>query len=243
LNAIERAALTPAALLFTGDLTEAGDPEAYQRLRHLVAPVASRLKAPALYVMGNHDDRAAMRANLLGEPPTTDPYDYVVRLGDVRVVVLDSTVPGCAHGELTADQLSWLEAQLAQPAPDGTILALHHPPLPSPSRLATAIELSDRSALAAVLSGTDVRLIPAGHTHVVSTGSLAGIPVCTGGTTAFASGPLVADGGEQNVLSASVSRMDLFDDSFIVTAVAIDAEHVVTLSPEQVDALIHDLAS
>jgi len=243
LTAIEQVALAPDALLSICDLAEAGEPAAYQRLRDLVTPFAARLNVPALYVVGNHDDRAALRANLLGVHPTTEPYDYVVRLDGARLVVLDSTVPGRAHGELSADQLTWLAAQLAQPAPDGTVLVLHHPPLPSPSRLTTAIELRDRAALAEVLSGSDVRLILAGHTHVLSVGSLAGIPVYTGGTIAFASSPFVSDGSEQNVLSASASRVDLFEDSLLVTAVAIDAEQVSVLSPDQVDAVIEDLAS
>ena len=40
------------------------------------------------------------------------------------------------------------------------------------------------------------------------------------------------------MLSPAANRVDLFDDSLIVTAVAIDAEHVGTLTPAEVDALI-----
>jgi 3',5'-cyclic-AMP phosphodiesterase len=113
--------------------------------------------------------------------------------------------------------------------------------LPTPSRIAAAIDLRDRKELAAVLSGTDVRIVLAGHTHVVSAGALAGIPVWTGGTTAFASGSFAAGGGESQLLSPTANRVDLFDDSLIVTTVttvAIDAEHVATLTPAQVDDLI-----
>jgi 3',5'-cyclic-AMP phosphodiesterase len=238
LAAIEQSGLRPAALLFTGDLTEAGEPGAYQRLRALVEPVAARTGAAALYVMGNHDSRAELREHLLGEDRDDRPYDYTVRLDGLRVVVLDTTVPGYSHGELTRDQLDWLAAELAEPAPDGTVLALHHPPLPTPSRIAAAIDLRDRKELAAVLSGTDVRIVLAGHTHVVSAGALAGIPVWTGGTTAFASGAFAAGGGESQLLSPTANRLDLFDDSLIVTTVAIDAEHVATLTPAQVDDVV-----
>jgi 3',5'-cyclic-AMP phosphodiesterase len=238
LAAIEQSELRPAALLFTGDLTEAGDPGAYQRLRALVEPVAARMGATALYVMGNHDSRPELREHLLGQAPGDEPYDYAVRLDGLRVIVLDTTVPGYSHGELTGGQLDWLAAKLAEPAPDGTVLALHHPPLPTPSRIAAAIDLRDRKELAAVLSGTDVRIALAGHTHVVSAGALAGIPVWTGGTTAFASGAFAAGGGESQLLSPMANRVDLFDDSLIVTTVAIDAEHIATLTPAQVDDLI-----
>lgn len=238
LDEIEHSGLRPAALLFTGDLAEAGEPEAYQRLRALVEPVAARMGTTALYVMGNHDSRPELREHLLGQPRSDEPYDYTVWLGGLRVVVLDTTVPGYSHGELTGEQLDRLAAELAVPAPDGTVLALHHPPLPTPSRIAAAIDLRSSKELAAVLSGTDVRIVLAGHTHVVSAGALAGIPVWTGGTTAFASGAFPAGGGESQLLSPAANRVDLFDDSLIVTTVAMDAEHVATLTPAEVDDLI-----
>jgi 3',5'-cyclic-AMP phosphodiesterase len=238
LDEIEHSGLRPAALLFTGDLAEAGEPEAYQRLRALVEPVAARMGTTALYVMGNHDSRPELREHLLGQPRSDEPYDYTVWLGGLRVVVLDTTVPGYSHGELTGEQLDRLAAELAVPAPDGTVLALHHPPLPTPSRIAAAIDLRSSKELAAVLSGTDVRIVLAGHTHVVSAGALAGIPVWTGGTTAFASGAFPAGGGESQLLSPAANRVDLFDDSLIVTTMAMDAEHVATLTPAEVDDLI-----
>jgi 3',5'-cyclic AMP phosphodiesterase CpdA len=188
--------------------------------------------------MGNHDSRPELREHLLGEAPDDEPYDHAVRLDGLRVIALDTTVPGYSHGELTDSQLDWLAAELAEPAPDGTVLALHHPPLPTPSRIAAAIDLRNRKELAAVLSGTDVRIVLAGHTHVVSAGALAGIPVWTGGTTAFASGAFPAGRGESQLLSPAANRVDLFDDTLIVTTVAIDAEHVATLTPAQVDDLI-----
>ncbi|OLT02212.1 hypothetical protein BJF90_04640 [Pseudonocardia sp. CNS-004] len=235
---IERSGVRPTALLFTGDLTESGEPGAYQRLRALVEPVAARMGTTALYVMGNHDSRPELREHLLGQDRDDEPYDYTVRLGGLRVVVLDTTVPGFSHGELTREQLDRLAAELAEPAPDGTVLALHHPPLPTPSRIAASIDLRNRKELEAVLSGTDVRIVLAGHTHVVSAGAVAGIPVWTGGTTAFASGAFAAGGGESQLLSAAANRVDLFDDSLIVTTVAMNAEHVTTLTPAEVDDLI-----
>jgi 3',5'-cyclic AMP phosphodiesterase CpdA len=235
---IERSGVRPTALLFTGDLTEAGEPGAYQRLRALVEPVAARMGTTALYVMGNHDSRPELREHLLGQDRGDEPYDHTVRLGGLRVVVLDTTVPGFSHGELTGEQLDRLAAELAEPAPDGTVLALHHPPLPTPSRIAASIDLRNRKELEAVLSGTDVRIVLAGHTHVVSAGAVAGIPVWTGGTTAFASGAFAVGGGESQLLSPTANRVDLFDDSLIVTTVAMNAEHVTTLTPAEVDDLI-----
>jgi 3',5'-cyclic-AMP phosphodiesterase len=138
LRVVEDAALTPAALVITGDLTEHGRPDQYRRLRAIVEPAARRIGAPLVYAAGNHDDRAALREHLLGEPPSPDPLDHTVHVGGLRIVVLDSTVPGHPHGELRPAQLDRLRAELAEPAPAGTVLALHHPPLPSATPLAAA---------------------------------------------------------------------------------------------------------
>ncbi|WP_433558191.1 metallophosphoesterase [Pseudonocardia xinjiangensis] len=248
LAAVEESGVAPSALLFTGDLTDEGEPAAYERLRGLVEPVAARLGAPALFVMGNHDDRAALRTHLLGIRPTggpadTAPLDHVTRIGDLRVVVLDSTVPGHAHGELTPDQLAWLEAELTEPAPTGTVLALHHPPLPSPSRLSAAIELQRRTTLGAVLSGTDVRIVLAGHTHLVSAGAVAGVPVWTGGATSYVSDALVPAGEERALNAQTVSRIDLFADSVVAAAVPVGADRRGTLSAAEVEQRVAELRS
>lgn len=246
LAAVEESGVAPAALVFTGDLTDAGEPAAYRRLRELVEPVAARVGAPAVYVVGNHDRRAALRQHLLdGSRPagsgTDEPYDHVVRVGGLRIVVLDTSVPGQAHGDLDPDQLAWLAAELTEPAPDGTVLALHHPPLPSPSPISSALALVDPGPLAAVLAHSDVRIVLAGHTHVVSAGALAGIPVWTGGATAYASDPLPPAGTARGSATATVSRIDLFADSLIVTAVPLDTEPLFALTAAQLDAMVAGL--
>ncbi len=241
LRAVEDASLRPTALLFTGDLVENGAPDEYRRLRDLLELAAARIGAPAVYVAGNHDDRAALREHLLGESPTTRPLDHVVRLGNLRIIVLDSTVPGYGYGELDPEQLVWLRSVLAKPAPDGTVLALHHPPLPSPAPLATAIELQHREKLAAVISGTDVRVVLAGHTHVVSAGILAGVPVWTGGAIATTLDGLVSDGALRGLGAPTVSRVDLFADTAVITSVPIGAETLTTVPASLMETKVAEL--
>lgn len=212
--------VAPAAVLLTGDLAEAGDAASYRRVR----AQADRFAVPVLAVAGNHDDRAALREHLLGAGPSAAPLDTVVEVDGLRIVVLDSTVPGHGHGELRPAQLSWLAAELARPAPHGTVLALHHPPLPSTSRFTARIALRDRAALAAVLAGTDVRIVLAGHTHVTSAGALAGIPVWTGAATSAVWDGLAPAGTARVVHAPVVSRVDLFDGGEVIaTAVPVGA--------------------
>lgn len=242
LRAVEEAAVRPAALVLTGDLTQNGRPEEYQRLRAVVEPTAARLGLPAVYVAGNHDDRAALREHLLGAEPSDAPFDHVVRIGDLRIVVLDSTVPGKAYGALTPEQLAWLRAELAEPAPDGTVLALHHPPLPSTSSFVESIELLGREELGAAIGNSDVRIVLAGHTHVVSAGTLAGVPVWTGGAITFQVHAMPAT-GLRSVRDATVSRIDLLADSVLAAAVPIDAAEAFSVPQDELDAMITGFAA
>ena len=77
---------------------------------------------------------------------------------------------------------------LATPAPHGTILAMHHPPIAIPMLPAAAIiELDDQERLAETLRGTDVRMILGGHFHYSSYGTFAGIPVSVASATCYVS--------------------------------------------------------
>jgi 3',5'-cyclic AMP phosphodiesterase CpdA len=171
--------------VFTGDLTDLGEPDAYAALRAEVEPVAARLGAPIVWVAGNHDERPALRAGLLDEAPSLEPVTGVWDLGGLRLIALDSSVPGWHHGDLDAAQLDWLRGILAEPAPLGTVLALHHPPLPSHIPFFDILELRHQSEFAAALAGSDVRAILAGHLHYATAGTFAGIPVSVASATCY----------------------------------------------------------
>lgn len=168
---------SPEALVLTGDLSDDGSLASYIELRRLVEPVAERIGAEVIWGNGNHDSREAFRAGLLDEAPSVAPINRAYRLGGLRLLWLDSTVPGHDHGRVAAESLEWLAAELAEPAPEGTLLAMHHTPLPVVQDLAASWELLDQQELADVLHGSDVRAILAGHYHQSGFGSIAGIGV------------------------------------------------------------------
>ena len=163
LQAIRRVQASPAAIVVTGDLADLGEPDAYRRLRAAVEPVAAELGCPVVWVAGNHDERPAMREHLLDLEATEQPITGVWDLDGLRLIALDTTVPGWHHGDLDRAQLDWLSEQLREPAPHGTLLAMHHPPLPSHLPLFDILELRDQDELAVGLRGSDVRGILAGH--------------------------------------------------------------------------------
>jgi 3',5'-cyclic-AMP phosphodiesterase len=226
LDAVEALAIRPDALVFTGDLTDLGEPGAYAALRAAVEPVAARLGAPLIWIAGNHDERPALRAGLLDLAPTEEPVTGVWDLGGLRLVALDSTVPGWHHGALDAAQLEWLRTVLAEPAPLGTILALHHPPLPSHLPFFDILELRDQPALAEVVAGSDVRAILAGHLHYSTSGAFAGVPVSVASATCYTM-DLARAATEVNGMDAgrSFSLVHVYDDTITHSVVPLVDAH------------------
>ena len=212
------------ALVFTGDLADRAEADAYLRLRDLVEPWAQKLGAQLVWVMGNHDEREPFSEIMWREAPTTDTRDRVIMLGGLRLIVLDSSVPGYHHGELTTAQLSWLQAELATPAPHGTLLALHHPPIPTPIDLMGLIELDNQPAFAEVIRGTDVRGVLGGHLHYSTFSTFAGVPVSVSAASCY-NIDLVADSSK--ILSAkanslSSSLVHVYPDQVVFSLVPMD---------------------
>ena len=226
LAAVESLGIRPDAIVFTGDLTDLGEPDAYSALKDAVEPVAARLGAPVVWVAGNHDERPGLRSALLGLEATEEPVTGVWDLDGLRVVALDTSVPGWHHGDLDDAQLSWLREVLSVPAPLGTILAMHHPPLPSHVPLFDILQLRDQGRLAAVLAGTDVRTILAGHLHYSTSGTFAGIPVSVAAATCYTM-DLARPPVEVNGMDAGQSfhLVHVYDDTVTHAVVpVVDAE-------------------
>jgi 3',5'-cyclic AMP phosphodiesterase CpdA len=225
LEQLERSGTNPSAIVITGDLADLGEPDAYERLRDELQPVADRMGSKIIWVMGNHDERGPFSSILFGgDADDVAPQDRIYDVDGLRVIALDSSVPGYHHGELTDEQLSWLEEVLSVPAAHGTLLALHHPPLPSPIEIMAIIELQEQQKLADVIRGTDVRGILAGHLHYSTHGTFAGVPVSVASATCYtidASGPvdtlLGVDGGQ------SINLVNLYVDNVVHSIVPIGA--------------------
>ena len=161
----------PAAVLVSGDLVEAGSAEEYAHLRALLAP----LPCPVWLMPGNHDDVTALRAAFPDHAelqPDADPAlaPFVLwdrRLPGLRVLALDSVVPGRPHGALCAARLDWLARRLAEVPTMPTLVALHHPPFASGIEHMDAMALRDGAAeLERLLSRhPQVERLVCGHLH------------------------------------------------------------------------------
>ncbi|MGY2700532.1 phosphodiesterase [Nocardioides sp. HB32] len=232
----------PQALVFTGDLADRAEPAAYQRLREIVEPVAAAMGAEVVWVMGNHDERSAYARGLF-DTDDDRPQDRVHDVAGLRIVSLDTSVPGYHHGELGDAQLEWLAGVLGTPAPHGTLLALHHPPVPIPMmRAAEVIELYGQDRLADVLAGTDVRCILGGHLHYSTYSTFAGIPVSVASATCYTSDPAPLERFVSGVDGhQAMTMVHLYDDRVVHTIVPVEEAPEVSGFPSDVRAQVEAL--
>ncbi|MBD2758875.1 metallophosphoesterase [Yimella sp. cx-573] len=226
---LERTGRSVDAMVFTGDLTDLGEPDAYRELREIVLPSADRLGCEVIWVMGNHDERGPYSQHLFDGPDTDDPQDRVYDLQGLRVIALDSTVTGYHHGGLDEEQLRWLADELATPAEHGTLLAMHHPPIPSVVDLMNLLGLDNRDAFAEVIAGSDVRGVLAGHFHYSCHGTFAGVPVSVSAASCYS-----LDAGAPNRSLVGVDGrqgfdlVDIYPDSLLHTQIPLGSPPVVS---------------
>ncbi len=172
LRAVARLQPAPDAVLLTGDLTECGLAEEYTVLAEMLARV---LTLPTYVIPGNHDRRERLLAGLPGVRQMDGFVQYAVDDLPVRLVMLDTLVPGAGHGELCRRRLDWLDATLAAAPGQPTLLAMHHPPFVTGIAHMDRIMLREPERLRAVLERhPQVQRIVCGHHHRAITARFAG---------------------------------------------------------------------
>ncbi len=154
----------PDVVLATGDLTNDGRPGEQAELMRLLGG----LEMPVLALPGNHDSRDLMRASF-DQPWAADSHlSWSVDVGELRIIGLDTQLPGAVGGLFDAEREAWLASALADAAAAGrpTLLAMHHPPFP------TGIVWMDEGCLpgaerfeALIRANPQVGRILCGHIH------------------------------------------------------------------------------
>ncbi len=166
LRAVARLNPRPDVVVITGDLTECGLDAEYANLRALLR---KWLPMPVFVIPGNHDRRDNLREGLKHLPGVTvDPtyVQYAVEGHPVRLVMLDTLVPGAGHGELRAEQLEFLDRTLAAVPNKPTMIGMHHPPFACGIVHMDRINLRNSSDFVAVVARhRQVERIICGHHH------------------------------------------------------------------------------
>ncbi|MGP0225124.1 metallophosphoesterase [Paenarthrobacter sp. NCHU4564] len=170
------AGITPEVVVVTGDLVQRGHPDAYPSLKSALNRLGEAVNAPVFTVLGNHDDVIAARQL----PGHGAAHFRVVHVNQYRFILLDSS-----SGILDPVQLAWLKSVLRRPFGMGTVIALHHAPVPSPMPTLSKTGLRNSQELGDAVEGSDVLLILAGHYHHALFASFGTIPVYVGPSLAY----------------------------------------------------------
>lgn len=154
----------PDVVVISGDLVDTGWREDYEHLQRLLSP----LRAPVHLLPGNHDKREPLRAVFTdhGGLPAAGPLNHVVDDFPLRLVALDTNVPGAVHGELNQDTLQWLDDRLREGRTRPTMVFLHHPPFSTGIAAMDDSRLRNGDALADILGRhPQVLHVAGGHVH------------------------------------------------------------------------------
>jgi 3',5'-cyclic AMP phosphodiesterase CpdA len=173
----------PDVVLLTGDLVDHGDPEEYAHLRALLAPLAM----PVFVIPGNHDGRETLRDAFRGDGylPAAGFLQYAIEDLPLRIVALDTLVPGSHHGTLCAERLGWLDKILAAQPQRPTIVLMHHPPFQTGISYMDNYGFENSAALAEIVAcHPQVERILCGHLHRAIDRRFAGTVAGTAPSTA-----------------------------------------------------------
>jgi Icc protein len=236
LAALEGTGIPIDALVHTGDIADHGEADAYRAATTVTAETTGRTGWPVLWAVGNHDVRSAMSTGVLHEPTTEEPLDRAFEVRGLRLVTIDTSIPGRVEGGIEDSQVEWLRSVLAEPAEFGTVLALHHPPVPVEVTAMARLHLTQQDRLAAALEGGDVRAILGGHLHYATSSTFAGIPVHVAPSTAYTirltkpgGGIIAVDGGR------AAGLLSLYDDGRVgYSPLPADPHRVLDSTPEDV---------
>ena len=154
----------PDVIIATGDLVDFPDARSYGLLREILA----RLPLPVFLMPGNHDERQELRAAFPDHRylrRDSDFLQYAIDEYPVRLLALDTVIPGQPEGTLCARRLQWLETRLRESdAP--TVIALHHPPFYTGIGHMDEMGLDNSSGLADIVRRhPQVQRIICGHLH------------------------------------------------------------------------------
>jgi Icc protein len=145
-------------MIASGDLSQDGTLESYQRFRDMTR----QIDAPARWIPGNHDEPQVM-AEAATQSQLLEP---VVDLGNWRITLLDSAVPGSVPGYLQGEQLQLLVRALSEAPERHHLVCFHHHPVPIGCPWMEPIGLRNPEALFAVLDRfPQVRAVLWGHIH------------------------------------------------------------------------------
>lgn len=176
-----------STVVVTGDVADDGSLRAYERAHAALLAFARERDAHLMMSTGNHDDRSNFTEVLghghfrpdgsaSGQVGPTDRVCGTSTVDGLRIVTLDSLVPGKWFGRLDTEQLGWLLGLLDAEPDLPTVIAFHHPPITLDVEIQRRVRLEDDDDLAAVLRHGNPVTVLCGHFHQQIAGQVGGVP-------------------------------------------------------------------
>jgi len=170
-------------VLHSGDISHSGRSDQLNNAKQLLA----QLHCPYFVVPGNHDDRDSIREHFYqqaGSGRSQNFIQYVVEGYALRLIALDTTIPGEPGGEICVVRADWLDQCLSEQPDKPSVIFMHHPPLKLGVRETDVDGFSGAELLASVLKKhQNVVRILCGHIHLASCTSWEGTLVSTAPST------------------------------------------------------------
>jgi putative phosphoesterase len=178
--------IEPDLVVIAGDLTGAGYEWEYaEALDYL-----SRIEAPKVVVMGNHDARNVGYLHferVFGDRfsryrQAFDP-DRASELGatGLTVVAVDSSEPDLNEGQIGRERYPWIREQYTEPD-DIKIFVIHHHLVAIPGTGRERNTINDAGDVLAELVYSGVDIVLSGHKHVPYFWGISGLLICNSGT-------------------------------------------------------------
>jgi 3',5'-cyclic AMP phosphodiesterase CpdA len=114
-------------LVLTGDLTDHGDKDSFEKTAALLA----KCPMPIYSIPGNHDTREGL-LHAFPDTPVNDGFiQYAVEQDGLRILFLDTLEMGRHGGSFCETRAAWLSAELTAHPDTPTLIFMHHPPVVS----------------------------------------------------------------------------------------------------------------
>ncbi|KZK89993.1 3',5'-cyclic adenosine monophosphate phosphodiesterase CpdA [Pseudovibrio sp. Ad5] len=152
-------------VVISGDLVDLGNADEYELFRQEI----DQLDMPFYVIPGNHDHRDAMRDAFADHDYLTSEgaLQFSIEKDGLRIIGLDTTIPGKHDGHFDADKQVWLRDELDAHKNQPTLVFMHHPPFKTGIQHMDDIMLmrADEDFWPVVTGQSQIRQIACGHVH------------------------------------------------------------------------------
>ena len=151
--------LNPDAVVITGDLTNEGLKEQYEKCKTLISKINAE---KIIAISGNHDYRNTGYLHF----KKYFPFQTINELDDnVVLVTLGTARPDRDEGEVGYRQTLWLERTMKKYQNKTTILAMHHHLIGIPDTGSDRLTIIDAGDVLRATLDSNVNLVLCGHKH------------------------------------------------------------------------------